>query len=127
MSSTENGPSGLSPAAQKMMDEHKAARAALMEKENKLHFSYGLEASLTDAERAADKLISDAREEIANNEFLNRTIHNYFENKATMESSKLFKMLNCMPKGAIHHIDTTAANPIDAYLKLTYDDRTYYS
>ena len=44
-----------------------------------------------------------------------------------MESSKLFKMLNVMPKGAIHHIHTTAANPIDAYLKLTYDDRTYYS
>ena len=109
------------------MDEHKAARATLMEKENKLHFSYCLEASLTDAERAADKLICDAREEIANNEFLNRTIHNYFENKATMESCKLFKMLNCMPKGAIHHIHTTAANPIDAYLKLTYDDRTYYS
>lgn len=129
MSSTEpeNGPSGLSPAAQKMLDEHKAKRKVLMEKEEKLHFSYGLEASLTDAERAADKLICSAREEIANNEFLNRTIHNYFENKAVMEGSKLFKMLNCMPKGAIHHIHTTAANPIDAYLKLTYDDRIYYS
>ena len=92
-----------------------------------MHFSYELEASLTDAERAANKKICAAREEIANNEFLNRTIHNYFENKATMESSKLFKMLNTMPKGAIHHIHTTAANPIDAYLKLTYDDRTYYS
>lgn len=129
MSSTEpeNGPSGLSPAAQKMLDEHKAKRKVLMEKEEKLHFSYGLEASLTDAERAADKLICSEREEIANNEFLNRTIHNYFENKAVMEGSKLFKMLNCMPKGAIHHIHTTAANPIDAYLKLTYDDRIYYS
>ena len=36
-------------------------------------------------------------------------------------------MLNTMPKGAIHHIHTTAATPIDAYLKLTYDERTYYS
>ena len=32
-----------------------------------------------------------------------------------------------MPKGAIHHIHTTAANPIDAYLGLTYDDRVYFS
>ena len=32
-----------------------------------------------------------------------------------------------MPKGAIHHIHSTAAIPIDAYLKLTYDERTYFS
>ena len=57
MSSTENGPSGLSPAAQEMLEKHKAARAVLMEKENKLHFSYGLESSLTDAERAASKVL----------------------------------------------------------------------
>ena len=92
-----------------------------------MHFSYCLEATLTDAEREANKKICEAREKIANNEFLNRTIHNYFENKSVMESSELFKMINSMPKGAIHHIHTTAANPIDAYLKLTYDDRTYYS
>jgi hypothetical protein len=116
MSSPENGPSGLSPEAQQMLDNHKAARKVLVEKENKMHFSYALEASLTDAEREADKKICEARDEVANNEYLNRTIHNYFENKAIMESSKLFKMLNCMPKGAIHHIHTTAANPIDAYL-----------
>ena len=39
----------------------------------------------------------------------------------------LYKVLNKMPKGAIHHLHTTAANPIDAYLKLTYDDRVYYN
>ena len=44
-----------------------------------------------------------------------------------MENSKLFKALNLMPKGAIHHIHTTAANSVDSYLKLTYDDRVYYS
>jgi hypothetical protein len=44
-----------------------------------------------------------------------------------MESSKLYKALNSMPKGAIHHLHTTAANPVDAYVKLTYDDRVYYS
>ena len=44
-----------------------------------------------------------------------------------MENSKLFKVLNAMPKGALHHIHKTAANPIDAYLKFTYDDRVYYN
>ena len=44
-----------------------------------------------------------------------------------MENSDLFKTLNAMPKCAIHHIHTTAAIPIDAYLKLTYDDRVYYN
>jgi hypothetical protein len=58
---------------------------------------------------------------------MNRTIHNYFLNKDIMENCELFKILNAMPKGAIHHIHTTAANPIDAYLDITYDERVYYS
>ena len=32
-----------------------------------------------------------------------------------------------MPKGANHHVHTTAANPIEAYLKLTYDHRVYFN
>jgi len=67
------------------------------------------------------------REKIANNGELNRTIHDFFDNKEAMETSDLFYALNRMPKGAIHHIHTTAANPIDAYLLLTYDDRVYYN
>lgn len=67
------------------------------------------------------------RENIANHGELNRTIHDFFENKKVMETSDLFNILNTMPKGAIHHLHTTAANPIDAYLKLTYDDRVYYN
>jgi hypothetical protein len=34
-----------------MMDKHMEARAKLEEAENKMHFSYGLEATLTDKER----------------------------------------------------------------------------
>ena len=32
-----------------------------------------------------------------------------------------------MPKGALHHVHTTAVIPIDAYLKMTYDDRVYFN
>ena len=44
-----------------------------------------------------------------------------------METSRLFKCLNAMPKGALHHIHTTAAVPISAYMDLTKDDRTYFN
>ena len=44
-----------------------------------------------------------------------------------METCSLFNALYKMPKGAIHHLHTTAANPINAYLQLTYDDRVYYN
>ena len=67
------------------------------------------------------------REVVANNDKLNRSIHNFFEHKKVMETCDLFNALNSMPKGAIHHLHTTAANPIEAYLKLTYDDRVYYN
>ena len=34
-----------------MLDEHKAKRAELEKIEEKMHFSYGLEATMTDKER----------------------------------------------------------------------------
>ena len=67
------------------------------------------------------------RELVANNHELNRAIHSFFDNKAAFESSKIFEVLNKMPKGAIHHIHTSAANPVQSYVKLTYDDRVYYN
>lgn len=113
--------------AEEHLKSLRAQKAALIEAEAKQHFSYGLEATLTDAERKADGHLKVIREKIANNGELNRTIHDFFENKEVMENCELFRVLNLMPKGAIHHIHTTAANPIDAYLKLTYDDRVYYN
>ena len=32
-----------------------------------------------------------------------------------------------MPKGAIHHIHTSAAPPVDVYLELTRDPIVYYN
>jgi hypothetical protein len=72
-------------------------------------------------------ILKKYRDEIANNEKYNLTIHNFFENKEKMENCKLFKALDLMPKGGIHHIHTTAANSADSYMKLTYDERVYYS
>jgi hypothetical protein len=32
-----------------------------------------------------------------------------------------------MPKGAIHHMHTTAAPPTETYIEMTYEDITYYN
>ena len=102
-------------------------RSKLMQQDAEMDFGHKLEATLTDAERLADEKLVAWREEIANDHTYNTTIHNFFVHKEQLEKSNLYKALNVMPKGAIHHIHTTAANPINAYLKLTYDDKTYYS
>jgi len=32
-----------------------------------------------------------------------------------------------MPKGALHHIHTSAAPPVETYVKLTYDPIVYFN
>ena len=41
--------------------------------------------------------------------------------------SKLYEVLNLMPKGALHHIHSTAVPSADFYIKLTYNDFVYYN
>ena len=54
-------------------------------------------------------------------------IRNFYENQSKVEGSKLFEALNKMPKGAIHHIHTSAAPPIETYMSLTYDPIVFYN
>lgn len=110
-----------------MLQEHLKRRNKLIQADAQQHFSYDLEASLTDTERQANTKLQQMREQVANNHELNRAIHSFFDNKVDIERSQLFEVLNKMPKGGLHHIHTSAANPVDAYVKLTYDDRVYYN
>lgn len=82
---------------------------------------------MTDDERRANEKLMVWREEVANDHTYNATIHNFFQNKAMLEASKLYRALNVMPKGGLHHIHTSAANPVNAYIQLTYDDKVYWS
>lgn len=41
--------------------------------------------------------------------------------KPKIEAHELYRLLNCMPKGALHHLHTTAAPCVEEYIKLTYD------
>jgi adenosine deaminase CECR1 len=57
----------------------------------------------------------------------NVVLHNFFENKEKVQNSRLFKVLDAMPKGGLHHIHTTAAPHVDTYIELTYEKETHYN
>ena len=97
-----------------------------MNEDAQKHFSYDLEAGLTKEEREADKKLTKLKAELANPTF-NVVVRDFFDHKKQVENSKLFEALDKMPKGAIHHIHTTAAPPVDTYMKLTYNDIVYYN
>lgn len=86
-----------------------------------------MESGLSENERKANEKLIALRKEVANDEHLNQTIHNYFDYKRQIEGSKLFEVLDRMPKGAVHHIHSMAAHSLDNFLELTKDDRVYYS
>lgn len=109
-----------------MLIKHKAAKAALMEEEDKMRFSYDLEATFTEDERKADAKLKALYKELVT-PYNNVVIRDFFDNKSRVENSKLFEVLNKMPKGAIHHIHTSAAMPVETYIKLTYEDIVYYN
>ncbi len=44
-----------------------------------------------------------------------------------MKNSKLYKVLEQMPKGALHHLHTTAAPTAEFYVSLTYKDFVYFN
>ena len=98
-----------------------------MELEMIKRFSWDLEETLTVAERKANLKLLAMRDQISLEGIHNILIKSFFENKEAVESSSLYQALNAMPKGANHHVHTTAANPIEAYVAITYDDRVYYN
>ena len=57
----------------------------------------------------------------------NVVIRDFFANRKKVEESNLYTVLDKMPKGAVHHIHTSAAPPVDVYLELTRDPIVYYN
>ena len=98
-----------------------------MELELKQRFSWDLESKLTVAERKANLKLLDMRDKVSLEGIHNLLIKNFHQQKQEIEKSAIYKALLAMPKGANHHVHTTAANPIDSYIKLTYDHRVYFN
>lgn len=44
-----------------------------------------------------------------------------------MKQSKLYEVLNHMPKGGLLHLHTTSASSVEAYLELTYEECVYFN
>ena len=99
-----------------------------MEIEKKMHFSYDLEATLTDEEHIADTILAKYKKiEGLKDDNFNIVIHDYFTHFDKMRNSKLYQIFDRMPKGGLHHVHTTAAPAVDLYVKLTYNDFVYFN
>jgi hypothetical protein len=44
-----------------------------------------------------------------------------------VRNSKVYEILEKMPKGALHHLHTSAAPSVDMYVKLTYEEYVYFN
>ena len=44
-----------------------------------------------------------------------------------MKNSRLYEVLEKMPKGGLHHLHTTAAPSVAFYIKLTYNESVYFN
>lgn len=98
----------------------------MIKEEEKLHFSYECKANQTDAEIAANEKLQQLKNGLVT-PLYNVTIHDFYRNCNRLKETQLYKMLDKMPKGGLHHIHTTAAPNVDVYIKLTYDPVTFYN
>lgn len=62
------------------LDRFLVRRQALVDMEKQMHFSYDLEATLTDEERIADQILSKLKQKELKNDNYNIVIHDYFTN-----------------------------------------------
>lgn len=58
--------------------------------EKRMHFSYDLEETLTDEERAADLVLKKLAKNELKNDLYNIVIHDYFANFDKLKSCKLY-------------------------------------
>ena len=98
----------------------------MMAAEDKKHFSYRERSTLSIDEKLADKKLTALKSKLVT-PLYNVTLHGFYEQKDRLEKSTLYKILDKMPKGALHHVHTTAAPHVKTYIELTYDPVTYYN
>lgn len=91
-----------------------------------MSFSYDLEETLTADERRVDRIMKKLKIHLYD-EYYNHVIHDFFENKAKMINSELYKIFELMPKGGIHNLHLSGASSADFFLKLSYEDCVYFS
>lgn len=110
-----------------LLDEVQIERVKLFNKE--LEMMLGSDIELSDSEIKANQIIMDLKLEELENSFLNPKnftfLNHFFEYKNKVKHTKLFKLIQKMPKGAILHAHDTAVLGPDYLVKLTYWDDLY--
>lgn len=81
---------------------------------------------MTEAEKQADQKLMVMRDIIASKDY-SCTINRFKELHHKIQQSDIYRVINSMPKGAIHHIHSTAAIPVEAFLDITREDFVYYN
>ena len=66
------------------------------------------------------------RDEIASKDY-SCTINKFKELHHKINESEIYRAIDSMPKGAIHHIHSTATIPVEAFIDITREDFVYYN
>ena len=101
-------------------------KANMIAEEEKKHFAYDVKQQATPAERAANEKLTELKNSLVT-PLYNVTIHDFYAVKDKITQTQLYRLLDKMPKGALHHVHTTAAPHVDVFIELTYDPVTYYN
>lgn len=103
-----------------------AKKAALIEEEKDIHFSAAEAKTLNAAELSANKKLKALQSQLAT-PLHNVVIQDFYQMKPKLEAHQLHKVLDLMPKGALHHLHTTASPSVEEYIKLTYFNEVAYN
>ncbi|CAI2367042.1 unnamed protein product [Moneuplotes crassus] len=100
-------------------------REEIVKKDRKDYFCVDVP-SLTEEEKKADESFLKIKEELLSDGKM-PFLDNYYKSFPVISSSKLFKSLHKMPKGAHLHLHMTAASRIDFLMEIAKEDCVYYN
>lgn len=91
-----------------------------------MHFSAEEGKNLNEREKIANNKLKQLCAQLAT-PLHNVVVQDFYEMKPKIEQHKLHEVLDKMPKGALHHLHTTASPSVEEYIKLTYFDEVAYN
>ena len=98
----------------------------MIAEERKLHFSYEEYLKLTEVEKRANEKLTKLRSLLAT-PLHNVVLQDFYEMKPKIMEHELYELLDKMPKGALHHLHTTASPSVEEYIKLTYENEVAFN
>ena len=104
--------------------DHKE-RVKIVEEDRKDYFCVDV-TELTEDEKKADEKFKKIKEDLMADGQMH-FLDGYYDSKAVIAKSILFKKLHQMPKGGHLHLHLTAACRLDFLMELTKEDIVYYS